>query len=286
MASISRRRNRDGSASYDVTVRIVGFPTACKSFGTKLEAELWAGRIESAAKGRTLTLARDMTLAQLIDEATPKLDKPVAAAFGYWREQLGTLRLIDLTPQMVAIHRDLLLGAPASGFRHKTCKPRSAATVRNYLVELSRLFTVAIRELHVCESNPVAAVTKPPASRWRVRFLTDDERTRLLAACKASESRDLYKFVLTALTTGARKGELRGLRWRDVDLARRWAVFPMTKNGDARGVPLTQAVVDLTAAERSSRSGGAGVPGRHDAGVRDRREPRWARRLSFPRLPP
>ena len=51
--------------------------------------------------------------------------------------------------------------------------------------------------------------------------------------------------MLLALTTGARKGELRGLRWSDVDLARRWANFPCTKNGDASGVPLTQAVVPL-----------------------------------------
>ena len=66
MASITRRRNRDGARSYDAVVRIVGYPTACQSFRTKLEAELWAGRVESAAKRRTLVLARDMTLAQLI----------------------------------------------------------------------------------------------------------------------------------------------------------------------------------------------------------------------------
>lgn len=245
MASIARRRNRDGSTSWDATVRVVGYPTACKTFSTKLEADLWASRIEAAAKGRTLTLARGMTLAQLIDEALPKLDRPVSAAVAYWREQVGSLRLIDVTPQLIALHRDRLLGAPCRGFNNKMCKPRANATVRNYLIELSRLFTVAIRELRVCDVNPVSAVTKPAASRWRVRFLTDDERTRLLAACKVSASDDLYLFVLTALTTGARKGELRGLRWRHVDVGRRWAIFPTTKNGDARGVPLTEAVVQL-----------------------------------------
>jgi integrase len=245
MASIARRRNRDGSSSWDATVRIVGHPTACKSFPTKLEADLWASRIEAAAKGRTLALAREMTVAQLIDEGTPKLIKPVAAAFAYWREQIGDLRLMMVTPQIIGAHRDMLLGAPTRGFKHKRVKPRSNATVRNYLVELSRLYTLAIRELRVCDVNPVAAVNKPPASRWRIRFLTEDERRRLLVACRASESPDLYLFVLMALTTGARKGELRGLHWREVDLQRRWAVFPRTKNGDARGVPLTQAVVDL-----------------------------------------
>jgi hypothetical protein len=81
MASLTRRRNRDGSASWDATVRVVGYPTACKTFSTKLEADLWASRIEAAARGRTLTLARGLTLAQLIDEALPKVDRPVSAAF-------------------------------------------------------------------------------------------------------------------------------------------------------------------------------------------------------------
>lgn len=249
MASIHRRRNRDGTSSWDASVRIVGHPAACKSFRTKLEAELWASRTEAAAKGRTHVLGREMTLAELIDEGKPKLKKPVAAAFAYWREQIGSMRLVDVTAPVIAKHRDLLLGAPTGGHRYRKLKPRSNATTRNYLVELSRLFSLAVRELHVCETNPVAAVTKPPASRWRVRFLTDAERKRLLEACRTSEQTELYLFVLAALTTGARKGELRGLRWRDVDLERRWAKFPRTKNGDARGVPLTQAVAALLKAK-------------------------------------
>jgi len=33
-----------------------------------------------------------MTLAELVDEVTPRLRNPIAAAFMYWREHLGTLR--------------------------------------------------------------------------------------------------------------------------------------------------------------------------------------------------
>ena len=91
---------------------------------------------------------------------------------------------------------------------------------------------------------------KPKASTEVVRWLSDDERTALLAACKASESPDLYPFVLFALTTGARKGEIGALEWAQVDLKRRWATFPTTKNGDARGVPLTPAVAALLAARQ------------------------------------
>lgn len=245
MATITARRRRDGSRSWDVTVRRTGHPTACKSFKTKLEAQLWAARIEARMAGRTTALARDMVFADLVDEALPRLRNPTAAAFAYWRGALGTLRLSDITPSLVALHRDRLLGALSGGHRYRKLKPRSDATVRNYLIELSRLFTYAVKELHVVEENPVSRVSKPSASKWRVRFLTDEERAALLAACRESPSADLYPFVLFCLTTGCRKGEAAALEWRHVDLGRRWAVFPTTKNGTARGVPLTHAVAEL-----------------------------------------
>jgi integrase len=248
MATLHRRRKRDGSIAWDVTVRRIGHPTACKSFPTKLEAERWASRLEARLLGRTMMLARDMTVADLIDEALPRLKKPVQVIFGYWREAIGTLRLADVTPALIATHRDRLLGEPTGGYRYRKFKPRSRATVRNYMIELGRLFAYAVKELHVMEENPCTRVSKPSASKWRVRFLDDDERTALLSACKASESKDLYPFVLFCLTTGCRKGEAAALLWRNVDLKRRWAIFPTTKNGTARGVPLTEAMTVLLGA--------------------------------------
>lgn len=250
MASISKRRNGDGSIRWDAMVRRTGYPASGKSFRTKLEAELWAARTEAAARDGHLTHARGMTLTDLMDEALPRLTNPTPAIFGYWREHLGTVRIDKITPELIAVHRDRLLGASCRGFGHRTVRPRSAATVRNYLIELSRLFSLAVREMRVLSGNPVASVTKPPASREVVRFLSDDEQARLLAACRESDSPDLYAFVLLALTSGARKGEIEALDWSRVDLARRWAIFSKTKNGTARGVPLTAAVCALLTARK------------------------------------
>src|ERR1700687_4575715 len=86
LSTLRKRRNGDGSTSWDATVRIVGYPTIGKSFRTKIQAELWAARTETAAKGGTLACGRGMTLAHLIDEALPRLVKAAPVAFSFWRK--------------------------------------------------------------------------------------------------------------------------------------------------------------------------------------------------------
>jgi integrase len=55
---------------------------------------------------------------------------------------------------------------------------------------------------------------------------------------QASHEPALAVVVLLAIATGARKGELLGLRWRDVDWARQQLVFHETKNKERRTVPV------------------------------------------------
>ena len=43
----------------------------------------------------------------------------------------------------------------------------------------------------------------------RVRYLSDNERERLLEACKHSESPNLYPLVVLTLSTGMRRGDVR-----------------------------------------------------------------------------
>ena len=87
-------------------------------------------------------------------------------------------------------------------------------------------------------------VDKHSESRGRVRYLSDTERERLLAACRGSAWPRLHLLVLMAITTGARRGELLGLTWRDVDLERAEATLHDTKNGDRRVLVLIPQVVE------------------------------------------
>jgi integrase len=52
----------------------------------------------------------------------------------------------------------------------------------------------------------------------RVRFLSDDERIRLLEACKQSRCSILYLVVILALSTGMRCAEIMNLTRDDIDI--------------------------------------------------------------------
>ncbi|NBT86617.1 MAG: site-specific integrase, partial [Alphaproteobacteria bacterium] len=89
------------------------------------------------------------------------------------------------------------------------------------------------------QENPMLRIKKLKEPRGRVRFLSDEEREKLMQACKESQSQFLYLLVVLAISTGARKMELCSLNWEDVDLKNRRILLQQTKNGDSRQVPLT-----------------------------------------------
>lgn len=125
-------------------------------------------------------------------------------------------------------------------------KPLAPATLNRYQAALSALFSWAIKTRRAPRewSNPCLRLEMRQENNERVRFLSEDERARLLAACRASRWPRLYLLVLMGLTTGARRGELEGLRWRDIDFERAEARVSVTKNGEPKVHVLLPAVVE------------------------------------------
>lgn len=148
-------------------------------------------------------------------------------------EDLGTLPLDAITPAVLRQWRDQLRPG------------RKPGTVRQYLDTLSGILTIAVHELEWLEKHPLKGVKKPPPSPGRVRILSPEERQRLLGACQQSVNTTLYPLVFVALTTGARRGELLSLSWRDVDLERGYLRLAQTKNGERRPVPVPSVTLAL-----------------------------------------
>jgi integrase len=93
--------------------------------------------------------------------------------------------------------------------------------------------------------NPCTLVRRPPQGRPRSRRLQGDEEQRLLAQCRAARNPRLAHFVIFTLETGMRRGELLSLEWVNVDLNKRTALLPITKNGESRGVPLSSRALTV-----------------------------------------
>jgi integrase len=148
----------------------------------------------------------------------------------YWMEILGDKLIIDITKHDISTGLELLP------------KDLSNATINRYKAAIGVVFSYACRVFDLPE-NPVRKIPSLPENNERTRFLSEAERTRLFEACRASKWDKLYLLVLTAITTGARRGELLGLRWNDIDFDRRTAYVATTKNGQPKVLPLTDSVI-------------------------------------------
>lgn len=241
---------------------MVGYPARTASFSTRRKAERWAKTIEAEMiEGRHFRFveARRRTLGDAIqrylEEQVPKKrdGRMHRACLPYWRDNIGTLKLAEVTPAVVAEHRDKL----ARG-TYQRAKPkakysvvkgaakqfqRSPSTVNRYLACLSHVFTVARREWHWIGHNPTDGVSKLEEGTGRVRTLTDDERKALLV--ETTKNLTLHLFVMLALTTACRAGELLKLTWSDVDLKSGRLLFQQTKNTQPRTAWIQGTTLEL-----------------------------------------
>jgi integrase len=243
---------RDGKLAivYQVKVRLQGFPPASATFERVTDAQRWQHDTIAAIRARKFFQhgeAEKHTLADAIDRyirdelpTKPRSAPEYRNHLTWWKAEIGKLRLADVTPPVLAEARDKL----EKGLT-RFDRPRSASTVTYYLRTLSHLFTVATREWQWTEENPLRKVRLPRLPPGRVRFLSDDERKALLAACKNSINPLLHPVVVLALSTGMRKGEILSLAWKDVDLARSWLVLHDTKNSERRGLPITVLALEV-----------------------------------------
>lgn len=258
VASIEKRNDPTGAIRYRVKIRIQGYPHQSATFDRLTDARKWAQSTETALREERYSKTSEATrhtLGDLVDRylrdvlpTKPKSAGNQIAQLTWWKQQIGTYALADVTPFLLAEFRDRLIREPLPNHlkdAKEVGRHRGPATVNRYLAALSHAFTIAIKEWGWVEENPFRKVSKPKEPHSRVRFLSDEERTRLLAACQKSGNPDLYPAVVLALSTGARQMEIMTLRWSQVDLGRGLIVLEETKNGDRRALPLAGKALAL-----------------------------------------
>ena len=92
----------------------------------------------------------------------------------------------------------------------------SASSQRHYHLMLSSMFSTAVR-WQLMDANPCERVTPPKLVEQDVEFLDETGIADLLAALPDAPVQ-LSVITQLALFTGARRGEICGLRWSNIDL--------------------------------------------------------------------
>ncbi len=147
-----------------------------------------------------------------------------------FRAFFGGRTLAEITPKLIVEYKSRRY---AVGVK--------AASINRELTCLRKAFNLAKREWEWCRENPLTRVSLEKGAEKRDRWLTEDEETRLLAACPPW----LRELVVFALHSGMRLGEILALTWSGVDLFRRTVTVFRSKNGERRTVPLNHTLMAL-----------------------------------------
>lgn len=259
MATIQKRTLKNGDVSYRVQVRLKGHPVQFATFSRLTDAKKWAHSTEAALRERRFfknAESKKHTVSDLIERYLEKIERDnkkrasdIAHLLDWWKAELGYCILADLTRSLISEKIDKLASKTVfrvnKGTGKKERTPITPATINRYIAAFSHVCSVAVNEWEWLENNPLQKIKKLKEPRGRIRFLSDTERTSLLSACKQAPYEHLYLVVVLALSTGARRGEILNLRWKDIDFTRKQIVLHETKNKERRVIPLTGHAFDL-----------------------------------------
>jgi integrase len=243
-----------------------------KTFKTLREARAWRQEVQVALRRRMMKAPSQVTLREAAEawlagaeEGTIRTRsgdryKP-SALRGYEQAlrtrilpELGGGRLSDVTRADLQDVADRLLG-----------EGLDASTIRNAFLPVRAIFRRAVARGAVAV-NPTAGLELPAVRGRRDRIASPLEAEQLLTALPDGE-RALWA---TAFYAGLRLGELRALRWEDVDVAagvirvtRSWdpragVIAPKSRAG-ARDVPIPTVLRSHLAAHRLAASRSTGL---------------------------
>jgi integrase len=232
---------KNSDIRYRVILTKSGKALKTKTFRRKSDARTWGSRAvlnyqENEAKG---IVPCTVSFSQLADEYmhwwTGK-DHDRVRLVSWWEKHLSGTLLSEITPEIIREHL-------------KSKKSKAPATYNKHLAVIRAVLdfaTIQQEEDNITEqyikNNPCKEVRSLKVDNKRIRYLSDDEKPRLLKSAKAIGGK-FYLKMLMALTTGMRKGELEKLCWGDIDYERGLAMLHDTKNGTSRHTPIPDVIM-------------------------------------------
>jgi len=117
------------------------------------------------------------------------------------------------------------------------------ATVNREIACLKVMFNWAIKN-GKATANPMKQVRLLRENNTRTRYLSGEEIVILLDNC----THNIRPIVITALTTGMRRGEILNLKWDDVNIPQKVIIISNSKSGRMREIPICK-MLDKTLKE-------------------------------------
>ncbi len=175
------------------------------------------GRVARGLAGLETPAAPAPTVRKLVERFLAEYNRPRVKDIAEYRKnaRVALQRALPLVGDRPA---DTLKAAEVAKLRDTLGMQFSAASVRLTLAFLGTVYSWATKG-GLVSHNPCRGV-EVPAQRALLEYLGKEEAERLLSHARA-QAPALYPMLAMALHCGLRKGELFGLRWRDLDLGKR-----------------------------------------------------------------
>ena len=128
------------------------------------------------------------------------------------KAEIGDIMVVNLKPVDIV---NMLSSIRSQGNSRNKGKPLSEKTVREYYLIVSSVLDYAFREGVVCE-NVASRVPCPKVKRREISYYEENQIRAILEAAKEEPIRTqlLINFLCY---TGARRGEILGLEWKNLD---------------------------------------------------------------------
>ncbi len=246
MATIRKRKGKNGRMTYVAQIRLAGRPSIAKTFERLTDAREWAAKAETEMR-RNRVLGGRRTVAQAIDHYRAQQIGTLSPAHivhrerqvAWWKERVGRVLLEDIGPSHVNEHL-------------RTLEGRKVATRNRYRAAISAVLSFVVEEEWL-SANPLHGRRRRHRSlgereEERDREVTPQEWERLQDACRRCRDPRLYALVLCAHASGARQGELLGMEWRRLEL-KPWVLDPETGNR-RQGVPRCEVMATKNGTSR------------------------------------
>lgn len=171
------------------------------------------------------------------NKAKRSYERDILTLEGHVLELWGDQQLGHITPKMIEEYK-------AQRLQHVV-----AATVNREIDTIKNMLRKAV-EWGYLKNSPGEFVKKLKTGTPHFRYLSGEETKKLLDACRRSDNPHLYPFVVAALNTGMRLGELTAVEWKDIDFKR--GILRVdnkkdhhTKNYRVRTIPMNEFLMQV-----------------------------------------